>query len=118
MEKTDYEWVKQTRKILLDQCKQLNENELTKEFGFGFHSIKDSLIHIAGCYHAWLGSFVLSGTSSPLLSKEEIRMMEIRDIEQYFQQADIYVDKVLEKSSDQWNEVMEKNLHGKLAERR
>jgi hypothetical protein len=36
MEKTEYEWVKQTRQILLDQCKELSENEFTKELGFGY----------------------------------------------------------------------------------
>lgn len=39
MEKHEYEWVKQTRQILLDQCKELNKNDFTKEFGFGFQSI-------------------------------------------------------------------------------
>ena len=59
MENHGYDWVKQTRQILLDQCTELSESDFTKEFGFGFQSIRDSLVHVAGCYHAWLGSFVL-----------------------------------------------------------
>ncbi|MGX9134999.1 DinB family protein [Rummeliibacillus sp. JY-2-4R] len=72
MEKLEYEWVKHTRQILLDQCRELNEGDFTKKFEFGSQSIRDSLVHAAGCYHAWLGSFVLSETSTPLFTKEVI----------------------------------------------
>lgn len=108
MEQQEYEWVKQTRQILLDQCKELNENELTKEFELGFQSIRDSLVHVAGCYHAWLGSFVLSETTSPLLTKEVINEMQIEDIQRYFHQADIYVDTVFDKYADKFDEILEK----------
>ncbi|TVX93317.1 DinB family protein [Paenibacillus agilis] len=108
MEKQDYEWVKQARQILLDQCKELNENELTKKFEFGFQSIKDSLIHVAGCYHAWLGSYVLSETVTPLLKKEVINEMRIEDIQCYFEQADIFVDMVFDKYNDKFDEIIEK----------
>lgn len=84
MEKKEYEWIKQTRQILFDQCSELDEDEFTKEFEFGFQSIRDSLVHIAGCYHAWLGSFVLSETSSPLLKKEVVNNMKVDDIQRYF----------------------------------
>lgn len=110
MEKLEYEWIKQTRRILLDQCKELMEEELTKELNFGFQSIKDSLFHIAGCYHAWLGSFVLSATTKPLYSREEINNMRLEDIERYFQQADTYVEQVFEKSIEQLNTTIEKKL--------
>ncbi|MBU3568785.1 DinB family protein [Priestia aryabhattai] len=110
MEKLEYEWVKQTRQILLEQCRELNEDDFTKEFAFGFQSIRDSLVHVAGCYHAWLGSFVLSETSSPLFTKEVINTMQIDDIQRYFQQADKYVEKVLEQSTDKFNESIEKEL--------
>jgi len=114
MEKAEYEWVKQTRQILLDQCKELNENDFTKELGFGFQSIRDSLVHVAGCYHAWLGSFVLSKTTSPLLTKEAINEMQIGDIQRYFQQADKYVDTVFEQFTDNFNDIIEKELSWKI----
>ncbi|WP_282022797.1 DinB family protein [Priestia flexa] len=104
----EYEWVKKTRQILLDQCKELNEDDFTKEFEFGFQSIRDSLVHVAGCYHAWLGSFVLSKTSSPLLTKEVIQTMQVGDIERYFQEADRYVEEVIESFTDTFDELIEK----------
>lgn len=108
MEKLEYEWVKQTRQILLEQCRELNENDFTKEFEFGFQSIRDSLVHVAGCYHAWLGSFVLSETSSPLLTREEIENMKIDDIQRYFQQADVYVGSIFEQFKNNFDEFIEK----------
>ncbi|MEC0347874.1 DinB family protein [Peribacillus frigoritolerans] len=114
MEKQEYEWVKQTRQILLDQCKELSENEFTTELGFGFQSIRDSLIHMAGCYHAWLGSFVLSETTAPLLTKEAISVMQIEDIRIYFQQADAYVDTVFNTFYGRFEEQIEKELSWKV----
>ncbi|MBK0295705.1 DUF664 domain-containing protein [Bacillus megaterium] len=110
MEKLEYEWVKQARQTLLEQCRELSEGDLAKEFAFGFQSIRDSLVHVAGCYHAWLGSFVLSETSSPLFTKEVINTMQIDDIQHYFQQADRYVEKVLKQFTDKFDESIEKEL--------
>ncbi|MBQ4869458.1 DinB family protein [Priestia megaterium] len=110
MEKQEYEWVKQTRQILLAQCKELDENDFTKELGFGSQSVRDSLIHIAGCYHAWLGAFVLLQTKSPLLIKEVINNMQISDIQLYFDQADAYVDAVFEQFSDNFDDIIEREL--------
>ncbi|MED4000311.1 DinB family protein [Priestia aryabhattai] len=110
MEKLEYEWVKQARQTLLEQCRELSEGDLTKEFAFGFQNIRDSLVHVAGCYHAWFGSFVLSETSSPLFTKEVINTMKIDDIQHYFQQADRYVEKVLEQFTDKFDESIEKEL--------
>ena len=110
MDKFEYEWVKQTRQILLDQCRELDEDDFTKEFAFGFQSIRDSLLHVAGCYHAWLGSFVLSETSSPLLTKEVIQSMKLDEIQNYFQEADRYVEVVFEKFAEKFDETIEKEL--------
>ena len=108
MEKLEYEWIKQTRQILLDQCRELNEDDFTKEFEFGFQSIRNSLVHAAGCYHAWFGSLVLSETSSSLLTNEVIENMKIDDIQSYFQQADVYVESAFEQFKNKFDEFIEK----------
>jgi len=108
MIKHEYEWVKQTRQVLLDQCKTLSEKDLTQAFGFGMQSIRNTLVHVAGCYHAWLGSFVLSETAAPLLTKEAIDKMQVDDIQCYFQQADTYVDAVMEQCSHTFDNIIEK----------
>lgn len=70
-------------------------------------------MHVAGCYHAWLGSFVLSEVSSPLITKEVIETMDIEDIQHYFNQADLYVDKVLEQFNGKIDGTIEKELSWK-----
>ncbi|SEN92170.1 Uncharacterized damage-inducible protein DinB (forms a four-helix bundle) [Amphibacillus marinus] len=110
MELSEYQWVKQTRKHLLDQCKVIANEDLNKYLGFGFGSIKDMLCHVAECYHAWLGSFVLDEVTKPVYSKQEIDNMSITDIERYFYQADHYVEKVLSKSSSQQGEQIKRQL--------
>lgn len=101
MEYAEYKWVRQNREILLEQCSNLNENEISKEFDFGFQNIKKSLVHIAGCYNAWLGSFVLEKTERPLFTNEEITTLDINDIKQYFLEADQYVEEILDRESNE-----------------
>ncbi|MGJ5715771.1 DinB family protein [Staphylococcus equorum] len=76
--------------------------------------MRDSLVHVAGCYHAWLGSFVLSEVSSPLITKEVIETMDIEDIQHYFNQADLYVDRVFEQFTEKIDETIEKELPWKM----
>ena len=72
MEIIEYDWVKQTRHILLAQCRMLSEQELVAESNFGFLSIKATLVHIAGCYHAWIGSFLFAQTKTPIRTEQEL----------------------------------------------
>ncbi|MFC7392944.1 DinB family protein [Scopulibacillus cellulosilyticus] len=60
MNQNDYKWVRQTRGVLLDFCIELEPKDFTRQMGFGWQSVRDTLVHVADCYNAWLGSFVLS----------------------------------------------------------
>jgi uncharacterized damage-inducible protein DinB len=104
MIRTEYEWVKQTRQELLDFCSTIDSNDFTRHMGFGWQSIRDSLVHVADCYCAWLGSFVLLKTKSPLTSKEDLFVLEINDIRLRFEQVDSYVNEVFETYSFQLDE--------------
>lgn len=91
----EYEWIKQTRGILLDFCTHLDPNDFTRQMdGFGFQSIRQTLVHVADCYIAWLGSFVLLKTKSPITSKEKLQQMGLEEIKERFEQADLYVNEV------------------------
>jgi uncharacterized damage-inducible protein DinB len=43
----EYEWVRQTRGVLLDFCRDLQPNDFTRPMGFGWQSVRDTLVHIA-----------------------------------------------------------------------
>ncbi|MDN4523073.1 DinB family protein [Fictibacillus fluitans] len=95
MDRTEYEWVKQTRKIMLDACGTLTTEMLTANVeGFGYPSIRNLLVHTADCYHAWLGSFLLLQTKTPITPKNRVEEMGQDDIRERFLQADRYANKV------------------------
>ncbi len=58
--KEQYELVKHTRNLLFSFCEQINQEDYVKEVaGFGWGSIRNLHIHVAECYHSWLGTFAL-----------------------------------------------------------
>ncbi|WML48598.1 DinB family protein [Neobacillus sp. PS3-34] len=111
MNQKEYEWVKETRAELLNFCRELEPNDFTRQLdGFGFQSIRDTLIHIADCYHAWLGSFVLLKTKKPLTPKENRGHVGIEEITKRFEQADAYVNKVFEVHSQNMDEHIHREI--------
>lgn len=109
MELSEYDWVKRTRHILLAQCRTLSEQELVAESNFGFLSIKATLVHMAGCYHAWMGAFLLAETRTPIRTEQQVANMTFDDIERYFEEADTYVATLFSQGVN-WDEPVEKVL--------
>jgi len=110
MNQTEYAWVQQTRKILLDCCRELESQDFTRKNGYGFQSVRDTLVHIADCYHAWLGSFVLLKTTKPLTPKEDLPKMNVDEIKSRFEQVDSYVNQLFEALGNQLNEPIQRNI--------
>ncbi|MCH5585423.1 DinB family protein [Shimazuella sp. AN120528] len=110
MDQNHYEWVKQTRNILLDFCEEIEPNDFTRQMtGFGFSSIRNLLVHVADCYIAWLGSFVLLKTKKPLTPKEFLRQMDVQAVRERFFLADKYVnDFYTTLSTDERNIIIER----------
>jgi uncharacterized damage-inducible protein DinB len=108
--KNEYEWVRETRGVLLDFCSELEPNDFTRQMGFGFQSVRDTLVHIVGCYNAWLGSFVLLKTKKPLIPKEDLPQVDIDEIRALFEQADYYVNEVFELLPHQMDEPIHSSI--------
>ncbi|MQR94340.1 DinB family protein [Fictibacillus phosphorivorans] len=96
MNKNEYEWVKENRETLLNFCRRMDAKDFTSELGFGWESVRDTLVHVANCYHAWLGSYVLLKTKNPITPKDMLPTMGIEEIIELFDQADTYVNDVLQ----------------------
>lgn len=111
-----YDWVKATREILLNQCSKLTVDELNTEFNIGLKSIKHTLIHIAGCYHAWLGSFILRKVDSPLFTDQQINDLDFGEIVAYFNEADIYVQQILDLTDKERTEIITRQIPWKVTE--
>ncbi|WP_285767445.1 DinB family protein [Peribacillus sp. SI8-4] len=110
MNKNEYEWVRQTRGVLLDFCSELDSVDFTRQNGFGFQSVRDTLVHIADCYHAWLGSFVLLKTKKPITSKEDISVLGLDEIKVRFEQVDLYVNEVFEVLKHQMDDPIHRQI--------
>ena len=110
MHQNEYALVQQTRQILLDFCGELEPEDFTRQNGFGFQSVRDTLVHMADCYHAWIGSFVLLKTKKPLTPKEDLSKINVNDIKARFEQADSYVNELLELLGNQLNEPIQRDI--------
>lgn len=106
----EYKWVRQTRGILLYFCRELQPNDFTRQNGYGSQSVRDSLVHIADCYIAWLGSFVLLKTMKPITPKEDLLKFNLDDIIVRFEQVDSYVNEVFKLHGNQLNELIRRKI--------
>jgi uncharacterized damage-inducible protein DinB len=106
----EYGWVRQTRGTLLDFCGKLDSNHFTDSNGFGWQSVRNTLVHIADCYVAWLGSFVLLKTNKPLTPKDEIHNISLEQIIARFEQVDSIVNELLEQHGHSLNELIEREI--------
>ncbi|WP_423800015.1 DinB family protein [Neobacillus sp. SAB-20_R2A] len=106
----EYGWVRQTRGTLLDFCRKLDPNHFTQTNGFGWQSVRDTLVHIADCYVAWLGSFVLLKTKKPLTPREEIHNLSLEEIKARFEQVDSIVNELLELHGHDLNVLIEREI--------
>jgi uncharacterized damage-inducible protein DinB len=114
----EYEWVKQTRGVLLELCNELEQNDFTRQInGFGFQSVRNTLVHIADCYYAWLGSFVLLKTKKPLTSKEDLSQLSLDEIRVRFEQVDLFVNEVFEVLPINWMSRFRGRFLGEMEEK-
>lgn len=108
---TEYEWVKQTRELIFEFCSELEPNDFSRQVdGFGFQSIRDSLVHISNCYHAWLGSYALLKTKEPLTAKEDLSKMGLDEIKAGFDQVDMFVKEIFELFSNHMDEPIQREI--------
>lgn len=110
MNQNEYEWVRKTRETLLDFCRKLEPNDFTHRNGFAWQSVRDTLVHIADCYYAWLGSFVLLKTMKPLTPKEELHNFNLDEIKMRFKQVDSIVNEVFELHGNQLNKLIDRKI--------
>jgi uncharacterized damage-inducible protein DinB len=106
----EYEWVRQTRLTLLNYCEGLNQEDFTRQNGYGWESVRDSLVHVADCYIAWLGSFILLKTKKPITSKDEKQKMKLEDIRIRFELVDTYVNQVFELHGMHLSEPIQRKI--------
>ncbi|PEK98265.1 DinB family protein [Bacillus sp. AFS017336] len=100
----EYNWVKENRETLLNFCSELKQEDFARKLdGFGFQSVRESLLHMAECYIAWIGSFILLKTKKPITPKENIVNITLDDIRSRFELADLYLNELFNMPTDDLN---------------
>lgn len=111
MNQKEYEWVKQNRKVLLDFCSRIEVIDFNRKIdGFGFQSIRESLVHVADCYYGWIGSYILVKTKKPITPKENINHLSLNDIKLRYEQVDEIVNELFETFSEQMDVPIQKPI--------
>ena len=106
MNKQDYEWIRQSRHIILEQCQDLSETEFTQEHSFALNNVKETLIHMTKCYRNWIGSYLLGNETVGDYPADEVARMTLKDIEDLFALVDGYVYEALDKFADSMDELV------------
>lgn len=106
MNKQDYEWIKQSRKIILTQCKELTVEEFTQSHAFALKNVKETLIHMTKCYRNWIGSYLLGNEIVGDYSQQQLDAMDLKDVEALFELVDSYVEEAIEKYAHVMNDLV------------
>ncbi|GAF66983.1 hypothetical protein BTS2_3890 [Bacillus sp. TS-2] len=106
----EYHRVQQTRETLLNYCQKLNDEEFSQSNGFGFQSVRDTFIHISDCYYAWLGSFILSKTVTPITPKGKCNQFTLEMIQARFNEVDHFVEEVFTQYGNNLDVTIEKPI--------
>ncbi|MCL6627313.1 MAG: DinB family protein [Alicyclobacillus shizuokensis] len=93
-----YAWVQESRRVLFNSCHSLRDGEFSRPVdGFGWGSIRSTLVHVADCYRAWLGAFALGSLAHPFASDEELDSMDVGDVASRFAGVDDVVVEFLDE---------------------
>ena len=107
-----YEFVKSSRKVLLEYCKTLSgEDFLIENSTFGRGSVRNLLVHIGNTYEFWIGRESL---------KKNIKFTEYNSVKNVIE-AEVFfssIDSLLEEFINVYHEKdmidIEIDLHGKV----
>lgn len=103
--KTQYDWVRRTRESLFTYCESISSEDYVKELdSFGGDSIRSLHVHVAECYHGWLGARAL-GKSLPPIPPESIQ--NVQEMREVFRKTNELVEEFLKKFEDKWDQSVE-----------
>ena len=107
-----YEFVKSSRKVLLEYCKTLSgENFLIENSTFGRGSIRNLLVHIGNTYEFWIGRESL---------KKSIKFTEYNSVknaveaEVFFSNVDSLIEEFINVYREKYMIDIETEIHGQV----
>lgn len=112
-QKAQYEFVKQSRQVLLDYCSTITEADLIAEtpaFGRG-GSIRNLFVHIANTYEFWIGKWALKKVDK-FTAYTEIE--SINALSALFEEIDELMETAINEFSESENREIEFQINGKI----
>ncbi|KMJ57220.1 damage-inducible protein DinB [Bacillus sp. LL01] len=101
---SQYDWIKRTRETLFQYCEGMPYEQYIKEVeSFGGDSIRNLHVHIASCYHFWLGTHALK-KSIPQTDPNTIN--NVQDMRELFRKTDELVEEFLQEFEGNWEHII------------
>ncbi|MBM7552104.1 putative damage-inducible protein DinB [Thalassobacillus pellis] len=107
--KEQYKLIKDTRESLFQFCDQIQAQDYVKEIeGFGWGSIRNLHVHVAECYHSWLGKFGL---------KESAQMVDLNKVGNAKEMRKLFkeVDELVFRFLDTYEGRFDQKISGKVS---
>lgn len=95
-----YDWIRSTREKLFQYCETLTTEDYTCEIDkFGWGSIRNLHVHVAGCYQSWLGNFALKKGITRITPDQA---NNVQDMRQVFDKVNDLVYEFLDEFEGKW----------------
>ncbi|WP_404469515.1 DinB family protein [Sutcliffiella horikoshii] len=101
---SQYDWIRRTRETLFQYCEGMSNEDYLKEIEiFGGDSIRDLHVHIATCYHFWLGTH---GLGKSIAKTDPNAIKNVADMRELFRKTDELVEEFLVKFQGNWEHTI------------
>lgn len=107
-----YEFIKSSRKILLEYCKTLSDKDFISEnSSFGRGSVRNLLVHIGNIYEFWIGRESLK-RNIKITRYDSVE--NITDAESYFNNVDLLMEEFINIYAEKNKVDIQTEIHGKV----
>ena len=87
-------WLSLRASLAFQFCEEIKAEDYTKEMeGFGWGSIRNLHVHVAGCYKHWLSGFGLKEHST---EAKPVEVTNVKEMRQLFKEIDKLVNRFLD----------------------
>ncbi|QSO52690.1 DinB family protein [Alicyclobacillus curvatus] len=108
-----YDLVRKTREALFTFFESLPGDKLHVEMpGFGYPTIADTHLHVAGCYIHWLVKFAGIRPNAEFPSDEEINAADVAALRGWFNKSDAVVEEFLNANNGRLLEPIYNDTQG------
>ncbi|MGD7054345.1 MULTISPECIES: DinB family protein [Bacillaceae] len=101
---SQYDWIRRTRETLFQYCEGMAHADYVKEMeSFGGDSIRNLHVHIATCYHFWLGTH---GLGKSIEKTDSNAIKNVEDMRELFRKTDELVEEFLVSFQGNWDHTI------------